>query len=122
MDKKEDSVSRKRELLIRRKEARDATKDERRNKAFMYGKKFEFIVCPLCLRSRIRNSWKGEATFTIDQNPEVIQVRYAIGGRGMGGFYRKDGEGIRLDELKAKQPNVWDNLKSEIDKLHNLFK
>jgi len=97
------------------------TKEERRQKAISEGRKFESIVCPLCLRARVGRVWKGKYIFKIDPNPEVIQIRYSLGGKGYGGFFKNEKESIRLDVLRDKKPDVWKNLKIEINKLNNIF-
>ena len=97
------------------------TKDQRRKKAIEGGRKFESIICPLCLRARVGSVWRGKYIFKIDSNPEVIQVRYHLGGKGTGGFFKNEQESIRLDILRERRPDVWKNLKIEINKLNNLF-
>ena len=118
---KSEAIKRKRELLIRKKKKKELTKEERREKAIKEGKPFKYIVCPLCLRARIGRSWKGTVKFKIDPNPEIIQIRYGVGGRGCGGFFKKEDECVKLSELKEVNTEVYNNLKTEVKKLYNLF-
>jgi hypothetical protein len=99
-----------------------ATYDARKARAMSEGTKSVYIVCPLCLKARpVRTRKRGEAVFRIDPNPEVIQVRYAIGGQGSGGFFKSEKECIRLSELKEANLEVYQNLSAEVDKLHVLL-
>ena len=97
-------------------ETKKKTYEERRKNAFKKGKKYLYGICPLCLKAR-----PIKVKFRIDNNPEVVQVRYGVGGRGCGGFYKKEDECIRLSEVEAKYPNVYNNLKAEIEKLYKIF-
>jgi len=99
----------------------DAEKAERRQKAFKEGKRYYSIVCPLCLKSNVKREIKNEYLFKTDDNPEIIQTRYLLGGRGTGGFFKNEKESIRLDVLRQSRPNLWENLKIEIGKLNEKF-
>ena len=97
------------------------TKEDRRKRAIKKGKRFESIVCPMCLRTRVGRVWEGDYIFKQDKNPEVIQVRYGLGGRGCGGFFKNEKESIRMDMLKQKKPEVWNSLKVSFDNLNRMF-
>jgi hypothetical protein len=116
-----EALESKKETILENLEKKKATREERRAKALVEGKQYRFIVCPLCLRARIGKSWKGKTVFNIDPNPEVIQIRYGLGGRGYGGFFKNVDECIKLSELKDADPEVYNNLKEEIGKLFKLF-
>ncbi|MHA1852541.1 MAG: hypothetical protein ACTSUF_03430 [Candidatus Heimdallarchaeaceae archaeon] len=120
--KKTKSVKAKIETIKRVVERKAKTYEARKAKALAEGKRFERIVCPLCLWSRpMRTHKKGKIIFKIDPNPEIIQVRYGIGGQKHGGFFKKEDECIRLSELKDANTEVYNNLKTEVKKLYNLF-
>ena len=102
-------------------EERQKTLEERKQYAIKNGRRYEYIVCPLCLRARSSKTWKGETNFKIDPNPEIVQVRYGVGGRGKGGFYRNEEEGIKIGKLKAERPKLYENLRTEVIKLYGLF-
>ena len=97
------------------------TYDERKAMAISKGKKALRIVCPMCLKSRPMPIIDGKPLFMMDPNPEVIQVRYGLGGRKIGGFFKNDDECIRLSDLKDANVEVYHKLKGEVEKLHNLF-
>jgi len=98
-------------------------KEQRRQRAIKTGKRFESIVCPMCLRTRVGRVWDGEQVFKSDKdnNPEVIQVRYSLGGRGCGGFFKNEKESIRMDILKQKEPEVWKSLKISVNTISKMF-
>jgi hypothetical protein len=96
---------------------KNITKEERREMAIKGGRKFNYLVCPLCMRSIIGNP----KPFRIDHDPEIIQVRYVLGGRGLAGFFKNPEECIRLSSLEATNIVVFNNLKEEIGKLYRLF-
>lgn len=97
------------------------TYEQKRERAFREGKRHEYIACPLCHSSRSIKIWKGKPNFAQDENPEVVQVRYGLGGRGVGGFYRNEKEGIKLNTLKVERPELYSNLKKGIAMLNQLF-
>lgn len=97
---------------------KDMTKNERRNAAFKGGKRYAYPVCVLCGRARIS---KSVEPFKITENPEVMQVRYGIGGHASGGFYKKEDESINLKEAREKNMPIFQNLKEEITKLYKLL-
>ena len=96
-------------------------KEQRRQRAIKGGKRFETIICPLCLKARVGKVWKGEYVFKPDPNPEVIQVRYGLGGRGCGGFFKNENESIRMNILKEKNIEVWKSLKFSINTINEMF-
>lgn len=96
-------------------------KEERRQRAIKTGKRFESVVCPLCLKARVGQVWKDEFIFKPDPNPEVIQVRYSLGGRGCGGFFKNPKESIRMDVLKQNKPEVWKSLKFSVNTISKMF-
>ena len=98
------------------------TNEDRRKRAIKEGKRFESVVCPLCLKARVGKVLKGDYIFKPDPNPEVIQVRYGIGGRGCGGFFKNTKESIRMDILREKKPEVWKSLKFSVDTISKMFK
>ncbi len=103
-------------------EGSQITYEQRKAMAISKGKKSLRIVCPMCLKSRpIPANINEKPLFMIDPNPEVIQVRYGLGGRKIGGFFKNDAECIRLSNLKDANVEVYHILKSEVEKLHNLF-
>jgi len=119
---KTESVKRKIETIKHVVERKRATYDERKAKALSEGHKTSYVVCPLCLRSRpLRTHKSGKTIFRIDPNPEVIQVRYGIGGRAQGGFFKNDSESMRLEDIKNTDSDVYENLKEEIAKLYKMF-
>ena len=96
-------------------------KEQRRQRAIKGGKRFETIICPLCLKARVGKVWKGDYIFKPDPNPEVIQVRYSLGGRGCGGFFKNEKESIRMDILKDKKPEVWKSLKFSVNTISKML-
>ena len=97
------------------------TYKERKAKAFSKGKKYFYIICPLCqLGKPFRTHVKGKTVFNVQTKPEVLQVRYGVGGRGTG-FFRKDDECLDVWKLKDNYPEVFENLKEEVTKLHRML-
>lgn len=101
-------------------ERKDSTYDERKAETLAHGKRVEYLTCPICGRNRVlKNSWGKKATFEVKPTFDIIQVRYG-GGRGSG-FFRSDDEGVKLDDLQKYYPEIFDNLKEEVEKLHKLL-
>ena len=95
---------------------------ERQAMAMKGGRKYLYLVCPLCLRSRpMKTHLSGKTVFKIDPNPEVIQTRYGIGGRGQGGFFKNESESIMFKDLEKSSPTIYGNLKEEVGKLHKML-
>ena len=98
----------------RRAESHDrrlTTKDARKQKA-LAGTRVLYLTCPLCGLNRPLSSYKGSATFQVKPDYAIIQVRYG-GGRGSG-FFLAEEESISLSDLKATNPEVELNLKTEV--------
>lgn len=97
---------------------RQATREERKAKA-MSGRRVEFLTCPLCGFNRPLETYKGGAKFQVRPDYAIIQVRYG-GGRGSGFFLSLE-ESTKLDKLKESYPDIYLNLKEQVDKLHEAF-
>ena len=93
--------------------------EERKALAFKLGKKYSYLICPLCGKSKPMKTWKGKTVFDIDDDPEIIQFRMCRGGRGIGGFYKNEDESIFLSHLKEKNPELLQNLNEQLGKLLN---
>ena len=95
---------------------------ERQSAALANGKKYLYLVCPLCRLSKpMRTHLSGKTVFSIEPNPEVIQTRYGMGGRGQGGFFKNEGESIKFKDLEMSNPTVYSNLKEEVGKLYKML-
>ena len=92
---------------------------ERKSKAYASGSRVEYVTCPLCGRNRPLIMWNKETRFEVKPDYAIIQVRYG-GGRGSG-FFLSESESVKLDRLKQEYPELFENLKSEIEKLHKIF-
>lgn len=112
----------KRERAERKKAEKKEDYEKRKASAISEGNKYLFLVCPLCLRNRpLQTFFKGKTLFRVDPGCEIIQTRYGIGGRGVGGFYKNDLESVHLPDLKLLYPDIYDNLRTEIKKLYKLL-
>ena len=78
------------------------TPDQKRALVISDGKRVEYFVCPMCMFNRpYRKYSEGRVNLTdIPVNDLfVLQVRSG-GGRGSG-FFRIDGESLRLEDMKG---------------------
>lgn len=116
------SVDYKRELAERKKAEKLKDYEQRKSAAISEGNRYLFLVCPLCLRNRpLQTFFKGKTLFRVDPGCEIVQTRYGLGGRGVGGFYKNEPESVRLPDLKSLFPDVYENLREEVLKLYKLF-
>lgn len=98
---------------------KQATYEERRAKA-LSGARVEYVTCPLCGFGRPLKTYKGDTRFEIKPDYAIVQVRYG-GGRGIG-FFLVPEESVKVEDLRSMYPEVLDNLKEEIARLHEVFK
>lgn len=68
----------------------------------------EYLKCPLCNMNRSLHSHKGQASFIVYVDDEVVQVRQG-GGRAFG-FRKVEGGGVRLRDLARDRPEIYENL------------
>lgn len=108
------------EIRERRHEEKMATYEARKAEALATGTRVLYLTCPLCGLNRPLDTYKGRADFEVKPDFAIIQVRYG-GGRGRGFFLSED-ESVNLEGLKEEFPEVFDNLKEEIEKLYEIFK
>ncbi|MFH1836016.1 MAG: hypothetical protein ABH851_07510 [Methanobacteriota archaeon] len=95
--------------------------EQKRSLAIKTGKKFATIVCPLCLRARVGSVWRNGHIFKIDDNAEVLQTRYNLGGKGQGGFFKNEAESVRMADLRKGHPDIWKDIKASVNKLNNIL-
>lgn len=100
------------------KRSKEASYTERRAKA-LSGARVEYLTCPLCGRNRPLKMWGKQTTFEVKPNYDIIQIRYG-GGRGVG-FFLSEGEGTKIEDLQRAYPEVYENLKREVEKLYALL-
>ncbi|MHC1628265.1 MAG: hypothetical protein ACXQTI_05500 [Candidatus Nezhaarchaeales archaeon] len=98
---------------------RDATYEERKAKALTEGTRVEYLTCPLCGLNRPLEKWGKPTVFKVKPDYAIIQVRYG-GGRGRG-FFLNEKESIKLEDLKNHYPDVFENLKEEVEKLYEII-
>lgn len=99
---------------------REASYQQRKAEALSRGARVLYLTCPLCGLNRPLETYKGTTRFEVKPDYAVIQVRYG-GGRGIGFFLSED-ESIKLEDLRSTHPEVMDNLKEQIEQLHEIFK
>jgi len=99
----------------RSRQRRDKTYFERQSIAFSEGKRVEYLACPLCGLNRPLIRWGNQVKFQFKKTYAILQVRYG-GGRGIG-FFLNEGESLRLSELAKKRPDIFENLKEEVNKI-----
>ena len=63
--------------------------------------------------------WGKPTRFKVKPDYAIIQVRYG-GGRGRGFFLNLD-ESVTLKELKDQYPDIFKNLKTEVEKLYEIL-
>ena len=113
----DDNTIRLREEARQRKQR---TYEDRKAIAFSSGTKVLYVTCPLCGRSRVlTDNWGNTASFNVKEDFAIIQVRYG-GGRGIGFFIKPD-ECLSISEVKEQYPEIYDNLKSSIQELAQIF-
>ena len=100
------------------KQRKEATYEERREKA-LKGTRVLYLACPLCGRNRPLEMWGKETRFEVKPDYAIIQARYC-GGRGTG-FFLKLEESVTLEALEREYPEVYENLRGEVEKLYHLL-
>ena len=83
------------------------------------GSRIEYLTCPLCGRNRPLKMWNKQTAFEVKPDYAIIQIRYG-GGRGSG-FVLSLEESTKLEDLEREYPEVYSNLKAEVEKLHKLL-
>ena len=102
----------KKERALRAREDRE----QRRLDAFADGKEIHYLHCPLCGRNRPLDTRKGRSEFEVKLDFGVITTR--IGGGRRIGFFRVEGSEVTIADLKDQFPEVYENLREEVEKLH----
>jgi len=104
-----------REKAVRAAKAKE-DREQRRIEAMKTGKEILWLNCPLCGKGRPLHSRKGDARFAVKLDYGVVMVRKGGGNRI--GFFRVEGSEVTIQELEEAHPEVFENLKVEVAKLH----
>jgi len=99
---------------------RDKTYENRKKKALAEGQITLFLTCPLCGLNRPLERWGKQITFQVKPDYFLIQARSSR-GRGSG-FFLNSKESMKIEEVKKKYPELYDNIKKSIKELNKIFK
>jgi hypothetical protein len=89
-------------------------REARKDVALQEGTEVEFGTCPLCGRNQPLKSFK------LQVKPDYAIVTVRKGGGRRRGFFLLLDRNVYLKDLPEKYPEVWKNLKQNVEELHDL--
>lgn len=103
-----------------RKAEKEATREQRRQKAMAGAGPIWYITCALCGRSRPLKLWGKTASFKVKPDYAIITGRF--GGGNKIGFFRDPNSDVSWDMLSTdpRFKEIWKNLRTEIHALNDL--
>jgi hypothetical protein len=109
-----------RELKEEKRRKRNESYKERKNRALKEGSLTLFITCPLCGLNRPLKRWGKAIEFIVKPDYFLIQGRRSH-GKGSG-FFLSDQDSLKINQVKEKHPELYNNIRSCIKELNKIFK
>lgn len=100
---------------LKRSEKAKADRKIREAQALKDGTEVTFLTCVLCGRNRPLKNFK----FNVKPDYAVVTVRKGGGRRR--GFFRLENRDVYMKDLPKLYPDVWANLKENVEKLYDLI-
>ena len=113
-------TDRSRKLSEEMRQRKDESYKERRDRALKEGNLTLFATCPLCGLNRPLKRRGETIEFVVKPDYFLIQGRRSH-GKGSG-FFLSDQDSLKINQVKEKYPELYNNIRSCIKELNKIFK